>query len=209
MMDRDVETLDSCGTNVALSPVSDPADAVSGQPAEHPNRISAEVTRILDDIRRAVLRNPEEARPAALRLVTLLGSTENGETPNARGGLAPWQKRKIDRYVRGNLNRPLKGGNLAEQLSLSAGHFNRAFKETFGESPHAYIVGLRLEMARELMLSTADPLSQIAYACGFADQSHFTKAFRRGVGQTPNAWRRHNLTEAQALAIGRIAIGAR
>ena len=208
MMDYDVETLDSCGTNVALSPVCAPAHAVSGQPPEHPDRISSEVTRILDDIRRAVLRNPEEARPVALRLVTLLGSPENGERPSARGGLAPWQKRKIDRYVKGNLNRPLKAGDLAEQLSLSAGHFNHAFKETFGESPHAYIVGLRLEMAQELMLSTAEPLSQIAYACGFADQSHFTKAFRRGVGQTPNAWRRHNLTETQALATGRIAIGA-
>ena len=209
MMDFDGETLDSCGTNVALSPVCGPAHAVSG-----PNRISSEVTRILDDIRRAVLRNPEEARPAALRLVTLLGSPENGqrpngESPNARGGLAPWQKRKIDRYVRGNLDRPLKGDDLAEQLSLSAGHFNRAFKETFGESPHAYIVGLRLEMAQEMMLSTADPLSQIAYACGFADQSHFTKVFRRVMGQPPNAWRRHNLTEGQALAMGRIAIGAR
>jgi len=111
--------------------------------------------------------------------------------------------------VRGNLNCPLKAEDLAEQLSLSAGHFNHAFKETFGESPHAYIVGLRLEMAQELMLSTAEPLSQIAYACGFADQSHFTKVFRRGVGQTPNAWRRHNLTEAQALATVRIAVGAR
>jgi len=209
MMDYDVETLDSCGTNVALSPVCTPAHAVSGQPPEYPNRISSEVTRILDDIRRAVLRSPQEARPAALRLVTLLGSPENGERPNARGGLAPWQKRKIDRYVRGNLTRPLKAADLAEQLSLSAGHFNHAFKETFGEAPHAYIVGLRLEMAQELMLSTADPLSQIAYACGFADQSHFTKVFRRGMGQTPNAWRRHNLTEAQALATRRIAIGAR
>ena len=174
-----------------------------------PDHISSEVARILDNIRRAVLRDPEEARPAALRLVTLLGSPENGERPNARGGLAPWQKRKIDRYVRGNLNRPLTGGDLADQLSLSAGHFNRAFKETFGESPHVYIVGLRLEMAQELMLSTAEPLSQIAYACGFADQSHFTKVFRRGVGQTPNGWRRHNLTEAQALATVRIAVGAR
>jgi AraC-like DNA-binding protein len=209
MMDYDAETQDSCGTNVALSPVCTPAHAVSEQHPEDPNRISSEVTRILDDIRRAVLRSPQEARPAALRLVTLLGSPESGERPNARGGLAPWQRRKIDRYVRGNLNRPLKGADLAEQLSLSAGHFNHAFKETFGESPHMYIVGLRLKMAQELMLSTADPLSQIAHACGFADQSHFSKAFRRRVGQTPNAWRRHNMTEAQALAIGRIAIRAR
>jgi len=197
----DAEILDSRGTNVALSPVSDRTQAISDQPLGNPNRMSSEVTRILDDIRRAVLRNPEEARPAALRLVRLLASPESAERPNARGGLAPWQKRKIDRYMRENLNRPLTGGELAAQLSLSAGHFNRAFKETFEESPHAYIVRLRLEMAQEMMLSTAEPLGQIAFACGFADQSHFSKAFRRRVGASPNAWRRRNLTEAQARAI--------
>ena len=209
MMESDVEAVDLCGTNVALSIEWEPAHAVSGQPPSHPNGKLIEVTRILDDIRRAVQRSPDEARPAALRLVTLLGSPGNGERPAARGGLAPWQKRKIDRYLKGNLNRPLKRGELAAQLSLSEGHFHRAFKETFGESPHAYIVGLRLEMAQELMLSTGDPLSQIADACGFADQSHFTKVFRRGLGQSPNAWRRQNLTEAQGMAFGRHAIGTR
>ena len=204
-MDYDVETLVSCGTNLALQPVGEAAHGLSCLSPGRPNRISSEVTRILDDIRRAVLRNPEEARPAALRLVTLLTSPENAESPNVRGGLAAWQKRKIDRYVRENLDRPLQAGELAGQLSLSAGHFNRAFKETFGETPHSYIVGLRLETAQELMLSTADPLSQIAYACGFADQSHFSKAFRRRVGESPNAWRRRNLTEAQAQATGRIS----
>ena len=170
-----------------------------------PDHISSEVARILDNIRRAVMRDPEEARPAALRLVTLLASPENAERPNARGGLAPWQKRKIDSYVRGNLNRPLQSNELAGQLSLSVSHFTRAFGETFGEPPHTYIVHLRLEKAKKLMLSTADALSQIAFACGFADQSHFSKTFRHGIGESPNAWRRRNLTEAQAQSIGRIA----
>src|SRR4051812_19031022 len=79
MMDYDAETLEPRGTNVALSQTCEPADAISC--LDHPKRISSEVTRILDDIRRAVQRNPEEARPAALRLATLLGSPETGETP--------------------------------------------------------------------------------------------------------------------------------
>jgi len=180
----------------------------SGQNHGLPDDISSEVTRILDAIRRQVLSNPEEARPAALRLVTLLARRE-GETPSARGGLAPWQKRKIERYVKENLDRSLPVDELAGQLSLSASHFTRAFGETFAQPPHTYIVRSRLEMAQQLMLSTSDALSQIALACGFADQSHFSKAFRHGVGESPNAWRRRNLTEAQVQVIGRIAIGAR
>jgi AraC-like DNA-binding protein len=122
------------------------------------------------------------------------------DRPRARGGLAPWQQRKIDRYLRDHLDRAAPLDQLAELVTLSVGHFCRAFKATFGDTPHAYLVRLRLEKAQEMMLATRDPLSQIALATGFADQAHLTKTFRRGVGQTPNAWRRRNLTEAQVEA---------
>jgi AraC family transcriptional regulator len=181
----------------------------SGQNDGIPDHISSEVSQILDAIRRTVLSNPEEARTAVLRLETLLAPPVKGETPNVRGGLAPWQKRKIERYVREHVDGSLPVDELAGQLSLSASHFTRAFRETFAEPPHTYIVRSRLELAQQLMLSTGEALSQIALACGFADQSHFSKAFRRVVGESPNGWRRRNLTEAQAQVIGRIAIGAR
>lgn len=173
-----------------------------GQNHSLPDQISSEVGRILDAIRRTLISNPEEARPAALRLVTLLAPVAKEKPATARGGLAPWQKQKIERYVRENLERPLHVEDLAGQLSLSASHFTRAFKETFGESPHIYIVRSRLKLAQQMMLSTGEALSHIAYACGFADQSHFSKAFRRGVAESPNAWRRRNLTEAQAHVTG-------
>jgi transcriptional regulator GlxA family with amidase domain len=181
------------------------AYTVSGEPPEPSNLIASEVTRILDDIRRAAVRDPAEARVSARRLVTLLTAPACRERSNVRGGLAPWQKRKIERYVRENVDRPLPRDELAAQVSLSTCHFSRVFKETFGESPHAYIIRLRLKLAQELLLSTDEPLGQIALACGFADQSHFTKVFRRGVGETPNVWRRLNLTEPQAQTIRRAA----
>jgi AraC family transcriptional regulator len=77
-------------------------------------------------------------------------------------------------------------------------HFCRAFKESFGTTPHMQIIRLRLELAQRLMLTTAEPLSQIALACGLADQAHLSKLFRREVGETPRSWCRRNLTDAQA-----------
>jgi AraC family transcriptional regulator len=137
----------------------------------------------------------------------LLTQPIEAEPTSARGGLAPWQQRKVDRYVREHLERLMRVDELAEQVSLSASHFCRAFKDSFGDTPHAYIVRLRLERAQELMLSTEDTLSQIALACGLADQAHLSKLFRREIGETPNAWRRRNLTDAQAEARKRRSAG--
>ena len=168
----------------------------------------AEATGLLDEVRRAMERDqPDGARTAALRLVTLFTQTAGIGTASARGGLAPWQRRKIDRYVREHLERPVQIDELAEQIPLSVSHFCRAFKETFGDTPHAYLIRLRVETAQEMMLATAEPLSQIALASGFADQAHLSKQFRRVVGDSPSAWRRRHLTEAQVEASQRRASG--
>ncbi len=158
----------------------------------------AHATAILDDVRRRIGRDPEGARVAALRLVTLLTSPGGGEPVPVRGGLAPWQKRKIDRYIEQRLERTLRVKELAEQVSLSVSHFCRAFRESFGASPHLHLTRLRVERAQRLMLTTQDPLNQIALACGMADQAHLSKLFRREVGEPPNTWRRRNKTGAEA-----------
>ena len=158
----------------------------------------AEATDLLNEVRHAMERNQHDgARAAALRLVTLLTKTAEVGAASARGGLAPWQRRRIDRYVREHLERPVQNNELAEQILLSVSHFCRAFKETFGDTPHAYLIRLRLETAQEMMLATAEPLSQIALASGFRDQAHLSKQFRRVGGDSPAAWRRRHLTEAQ------------
>jgi AraC-like DNA-binding protein len=79
---------------------------------------------------------------------------------------------------------------------LSSSHFSRAFKESYSETPHAHIVRRRIERAAKLMLTTDEPLSRIALACGLCDQAHLTKLFRRGTGQPPAAWRRLNMARA-------------
>lgn len=154
---------------------------------------SFEAAALLKDVQQMMERDQRGAHTAALRLVSLLTQTENSGSTAPRGGLAPWQMRKVDRYLRATLDRSMRVEDLARQVSLSASQFGRAFKTSFGATPHSYIIRLRLELAQTLMLTTQNPLSQIALLCGLADQAHLSKLFRREVGETPGAWRRRNL----------------
>ncbi len=114
----------------------------------------------------------------------------------ARGGLAPWQIRKLITYVDANLDRTITTRCLAEVARLSSFHFCRAFRDSFGVSPHGYVIRRRMERAQGLMLTTNASLGQIAVDCGLADQAHFNKLFRKFAGESPGAWRRARVNGA-------------
>jgi len=152
-----------------------------------------EASRLLDELRDALDRDPVAARDGVERLARFLriaGGPQ--EKSRARGGLAPWQMRKLEVHIEDHLGTPIPIKALADLVSLSCGHFRRAFKESFGTSPHAHIIYRRIARAKELMLTGREPLSQIALICGFADQAHLANLFHRFVGETPSAWRRAN-----------------
>jgi AraC family transcriptional regulator len=107
-----------------------------------------------------------------------------------RGGLALWQARRVAACVDANLAERISIPQLASALHLSASHFSRAFKCTFGLPPHAWVLRRRMEVAQGLLLTTAATLSDIAIMCGMTDQAHFTRCFRRAFGETPHVWRR-------------------
>ncbi|MGG5823098.1 helix-turn-helix domain-containing protein [Falsiroseomonas sp. HW251] len=151
------------------------------------------MARTLDEIRDTLECDPQAARAAALRLAKLLSSAAASEQVYARGGLSPWQERAVLRYMRERLARRVRVKELAEQAELSVSHFCRAFRESFGTTPHLHLTRLRVQRAKSLMLTSRDPLSQIALACGMADQAHLSKLFRRAVGDTPSSWRRRNM----------------
>lgn len=115
---------------------------------------------------------------------------EATRTTLTRGGLAPWQVRRVTEYIEANLASTIRLQDLARVARLSHSHFCRAFKESVGHPAHAYVMRRRVQRAQGLMLGTVDSLSQIAAQCGMADQAHFCKLFRRLVGESPNAWRR-------------------
>jgi transcriptional regulator GlxA family with amidase domain len=72
---------------------------------------------------------------------------------------------------------------------LSVCHFARMFKQTVGVSPHCYVLQCRVKRTQELLADTDMPLSEIAIAVGFSDQSHYTRWFREIVGITPGNYR--------------------
>jgi len=79
---------------------------------------------------------------------------------------------------------------IASACNLSRSYFIRAFRETMGRTPHQWLVERRIDRARDLLKHTDASLSEIAVACGFADQSHFTRTFSQLVGAPPGTWRR-------------------
>ena len=107
-----------------------------------------------------------------------------------RGGLASWQIRRVTAYIEADLAAKVRIRDLAGLIKVSSSHFSRAFKQSFADSPHRYLMCRRVERAKALMLATNATLGRIAADCGFADQPHFNRYFRGLVGESPNAWRR-------------------
>jgi AraC-like DNA-binding protein len=116
----------------------------------------------------------------------------------AEGGLAPWQTRRVRAYVEEHLATALSRSDLAHVAKLSTSQFCRAFKATFGQAPHAYVMSRRLRRAQEMMRTTDERLCQIAAACGLADQAHLCKLFRRFLDESPQSWRRRHLPSLSA-----------
>jgi AraC family transcriptional regulator len=131
-------------------------------------------------------------------------SLEPGQTPDelkstdeqrpalekCRGGLAPWQIRCVSTHIEGHLSETIHCEHLSDMVNLSLSHFMRAFRDSFGCPPHAYLIKRRMQRAQGLMLTTNTSLGQIALECGLADQSHLSRLFQRFLGESPAAWRR-------------------
>jgi AraC family transcriptional regulator len=120
--------------------------------------------------------------------------SDSQSAKHVRGGLAPWQIRLVKTHIEANLDSTIGVKALAELVKLSSFHFCRAFRDSFGDSPHGYVMRRRVERAQGLMLTTNASLGQIAADCGLADQAHFNKLFRRFVGESPGMWRRARAT---------------
>jgi AraC family transcriptional regulator len=113
----------------------------------------------------------------------LFREVETGE------GLTFRQERTVRDYVDAHLGENISLNDLAASVALSRFHFARMFRQSVGTSPHEYVLEQRLARARTMLSRTDASLLQVAASCGFADQSHMNRVFRKRVGQTPGQYR--------------------
>lgn len=104
--------------------------------------------------------------------------------------LSSLQLRRVLEYLHAHLAGPVSLAVLAALADLSPSQFARLFRASTGVTPYRYHLDLRIGRAQELLLRTNEPLSFVAAATGFADQSHLTRVFKRVTGNTPHLWRR-------------------
>ena len=78
---------------------------------------------------------------------------------------------------------------MAMQAGISPFYFSRLFKQTIGQSPYQFVMAYRVEQAKKMLSDLTQPMIDIAHACGFSDQAHFSRVFKQMQGITPKHWR--------------------
>ena len=120
--------------------------------------------------------------------VTDLVSCLPNRTIILKGGLTSSQLRRTDEWIAANLGNSIRLADLAAEAGLSEFHFHRMFGLTRGTSPHKWVTMRRVEAAKA-MLHGDERIADIATTCGFACQSHMTRAFKVETGTTPARYR--------------------
>jgi transcriptional regulator GlxA family with amidase domain len=120
---------------------------------------------------------------------SILTSVSKRQARSQSNSLLPWQLRLSKKYLEDNYNRNIGLEELAGLTGLSRSWFARGFRGSTGTAPYAFILQIRTRRAKELLRDSEVPIANIATLVGFADQSHFTKIFRRYAGTTPREWR--------------------
>jgi AraC family transcriptional regulator len=169
----------------------------------YPIQFVANVVELLEVAHDSFEKDREAAKASITRATVILRSElERREAASTVefgvGKLAGWQVRRLRTYIESHLGESIQVNDLSSIARRSTAHFCRAFKRTFGQTPHAYVTARRLHHARSLMLESNESLSVVALLCGFTDQAHLSKLFRQHTGETPGAWRRRHAFENDA-----------
>lgn len=135
--------------------------------------------------------NPDDLSGLAIEGLTLemlvYAARRGTRHPNGRGTPA-WLRQVRDR-LHAEFRHPPRLSELAETAGVHPMHMARAFRHLTGMSVGTYVRGLRLDWSARELANACTPLAEIAHRAGFADQSHFTREFRRYTGLTPRLYR--------------------
>jgi AraC family transcriptional regulator len=159
----------------------------------HDPIVTAAVAAITQEARQQALGSALYVEAAATQLIVHLlrhYASVTFSEPGGKGRLSPAQVRRLTEYIDSRLNEQLHLETLAAVAGVGMWTFTRHFRESFGRTPHAYIIERRIDRARRLLAQSSLPIKEVASVCGFADQAHMTRVFQTHLRMTPAALRR-------------------
>ena len=115
-------------------------------------------------------------------------AVQQPQLPDGVGGIAPFKLKQILDLIGDRLSEEISIEQMADYLDLSPFHFCRQFKKSVGITPHQYVMQQRVEMAKRMLKRQTIPLSDVAFDCGFSNQSHLGRVFKRYTGTTPKRY---------------------
>jgi AraC-like DNA-binding protein len=125
------------------------------------------------------------------RIIGLSGISRDLTSLTAPAGNMRSLSRVID-HIHENIDSPLRIADLAERAGLSVDQLDLRIRALFGVSMRQYLVRARIELACSSLRQSERPISRIALDCGYADQTAFTRQFRKSVGLTPWQYQKHH-----------------
>jgi AraC-like DNA-binding protein len=141
------------------------------------------------------IRNPEGEIIGTAGLTRRLNSLEKAILPESNFD-------PVLAYMRGHYQTVITNQQLAQLAHMSVSAFERKFLAAFHLPPQKYLRKLRVQMAGRALVYTNKTLAEVAVSCGFSDQSHFAREFRKHFGRTPRDYRRHYAPNSGELKSG-------
>jgi AraC family transcriptional regulator len=158
--------------------------------AEHPNRFEV----IFDGILREYMADPEPGnlllKAYVLELIHYLyKENQKGSSGLKAGNPYISRIREVKDYIGKHLHRKILLAELASIAGMSPNYFHRIFTNTVGITPNEYILSKRMEKARELLVRTRLPISEVALICGYENIPYFSTAFKKHNQMAPGEYR--------------------
>ena len=130
-----------------------------------------------------------EAADSLARLLLVRLARQLRDPGRAPNPLTPKVLANLRDHIAAHLSERILVADLAREAGLSPNRFAQAFSERAGQSPHQFVLALRLDRAAQLLRASKLNLVEVAHDCGFASQQHLCNAMRRHLGTTPSRYR--------------------
>jgi AraC family transcriptional regulator len=125
-------------------------------------------------------------------LANILLTSFNTVTPRSiprKGGMTPRVLRRVVEFMHANIDKQIGLKDLADCAGLSLSHFSFQFRASTNQSPHQYMLRLRIERSKELLTDSRLSVLDVGLEVGFRNQQHFATVFRNSVGVPPSVYR--------------------